>query len=276
MTDATGVVAHYTSGTLLERIEAGLKALGVTPPVPLEVLAMVDEFHVGGRAATVPFLDRLGLAPGMAVLDMGCGIGGPARFAAQNRGVHVTGIDLTAEFVGTARALSEMTGLSGQVELVQGSITDMPFAAGQFDAAWMIHVGMNIADKHAIATEAARVLKPGACFGIYDVMRAGAGEIAYPVPWAAAPGTSALATPAQYRAALVAAGFEIVAETDRTGFAEAFFDRLAGAQSGADGPPPLGLHLAMGESTPVKIANMVANIRARYIAPVEIIARAPG
>ena len=276
MTNASDITAHYTSGTLLQRIEAGLQALGATPPVPLEVLAPVDEFHIGGRAATVPFLAALGLGPGMAVLDMGCGIGGPARFAAQDSGAHVTGIDLTAEFVETGRALSEWAGLSDRVDLVQGSITDLPFEAGEFDAAWMIHVGMNIADKPAIAVEAARVLKPGARFGIYDVMRGKDGALAYPVPWASTADESALATPAQYRAALEGAGFEIVSQTDRTEFAEAFFARLAAAQAGSNGPPPLGLHLAMGDTAPAKLANMVANIRAGRIAPVEIIARAPG
>lgn len=276
MTEGTDVAAHYTNGGLLARIEAGLTALGAGRPLELETLAQVDEFHIGGRQATVPFLERLGLDAGQRVLDMGCGIGGPARFAAQSSGASVVGVDLTGEFVETGQALTGMAGLSEQVEMIEGSILDLPFGAAGFDAAYMIHVGMNITDKHRLAAEAARVLKPGAPFGIYDVMQMGTEEIAFPVPWAATPRESALATPQRYRDALEAAGFEVVSETDRTGFARDFFAQLAASQAAADGPPPLGLHLVMGADTGVKIKNMVANITAGRIAPVEMIARLPG
>ena len=130
---------------------------------------------------------------------------------------------------------------------------------------------MNIADKAALFAEVARVLAPGARFGVYDVMQAGEEPIAFPVPWATQPSESHLAPPADYARALSEAGFEIVAERDRSEMAFEFFARLrARAQ---DGPPPLGLHLVMGADAPTKIANMVANLEARRIAPVEIIAR---
>jgi ubiquinone/menaquinone biosynthesis C-methylase UbiE len=61
----------------------------------------------------------------------------------------------------------------------------MPFPDRSFDGAYMLHVGMNIEDKEKLASEVARVLRPGSVFGIYDVMRTGPGELAYPVPWAA-------------------------------------------------------------------------------------------
>lgn len=273
MTETADVAAHYAAGGLLARIEEGLAQLGATPPLDPDLLAPVDEFHIGGRQATEPFLAQLGLGPGQRLLDLGCGLGGPARYAAQISGARVVGIDLTGEFVETGRALNRLTGLQDRVELVQGTILDLPFGPGGFDAAWMIHVGMNIADKHRIAAEAARVLKPGALFGIYDVMQTGTEGIAFPVPWAASPRHSALAPPQRYRDALQAAGFELISETDRTDFAESFFANLAGVQNAAEGPPPLGLHLLMGPDTPIKLRNMVANITAGRVAPVEMIAR---
>jgi hypothetical protein len=132
----------------------------------------------------------------------------------------------------------------------------------------MIHVGMNIADKARLASEAARVLKPGALFGIYDVMRVGPGDIVYPLPWADGPRQSALAPPVTYRAALVAAGLEIVSQIDRSGF--------AAARTGPGGRPALGLHLLMGPDSAAMARNMGANIGAGRIAPIEMIARKPG
>jgi SAM-dependent methyltransferase len=149
----------------------------------------------------------------------------------------------------------------------------MPFGAGEFDLAYMLHVGMNIADKTRLMAEVARVLKPGAVFAIYDVMQVAPGEIIYPVPWAAQPGTNALDSPDAYLDALTAAGFTLVAQTDRTEFALDFFASLAATSAAADGPPALGLHLVMGPAAPDMVANMVRNIRAGLIAPVEMIAR---
>lgn len=276
MTEDSDVAAHYARGTLLQNITDGLVSMGVTPPFEPDILAPVDEFHIGGRQATIPFAESLGLSGDQRVLDLGCGLGGPARFVAHATGAKVVGIDLTPDFIETGRALTGMTGLDGKVDLVQGSILDLPFGNDGFDAAYMIHVGMNIADKHRLAAEAARVLKPGAGFGIYDVMHTSAKDITYPVPWAGSARESALATPQRYRDALSAAGFEILSETDRTDFATDFFARLAQAQKSAGGPPPIGLHLVMGDDTPAKIRNMVDNITAGHIAPIEMIARLPG
>ena len=137
----------------------------------------------------------------------------------------------------------------------------------------MLHVGMNITDKPGLVREVARVLKPGGLFGVYDVMRTGPSELAFPVPWAVTPELSAVGTPDAYKAALRAGGFEISAERSRREFALEFFRSLRAHMAQAGGPPPLGLHLVMGPDASTKIANMIANVEAGSIAPVEIIAR---
>jgi SAM-dependent methyltransferase len=275
MAVSNDVTEHYSSGGLLARIKAGLAAIGAREPLDIETLAAADEFHIGGRRATVPFMKQLALTRESRVLDLGCGIGGPARFAAKTTGAQVTGIDLTGEFVETGQALTQMTGLSDQVDLVEGSVLDLPFADNSFDAAYMIHVGMNIADKAGIAKEAARVLRPGGVFAIYDVMRVGEDDLIFPVPWASTPIANALDRPSVYRHALADAGFELEKEDDKTGFARDFFAMLAGNQQAASGPPPLGLHLVMGAETKTMVANMVQNIADGRIAPIEMIARLP-
>lgn len=274
MADAREVADHYAHGSLLDAIKTGIGEMGKTPEtITIDDLGPIDEFHIGGRAASIEFLDQLSISNQSHVLDVGCGLGGPARFAVSRYGSSVTGIDLTAEFVQTGQALCQWLGLDSSIALVEGSALAMPFGNSGFDAAYMMHVGMNIADKEGLFAEVARVLKPGSTFGIYDVMQTAEDDISFPVPWAETPATSALASPDQYKAALEKAGFEITAERNRRDFALAFFAELAAKTRAADGPPPLGLHMLMGESRAAKVKNMTDNIAAGRIAPAELIAR---
>lgn len=274
MTGSHEVADHYTHGSLTDTITTGIAEIGKTPEtVTIDDLSAIDEFHIGGRAASIEFLDQMSLSSDAHVLDVGCGLGGPARFTASRYGASVTGIDLTAEFVQTGQALCQWVGLDNTIELVEGSALDMPFDDAGFDAAYMMHVGMNIADKEKLFAEVARVLKPGSTFGVYDVMQTAQDEISFPVPWAETPATSALASPEHYKGALEKAGFEVVAERNRRDFAIAFFAELAAKTQAAGGPPPLGTHILMGESRAVKVKNMADNIKAGRIAPVEMIAR---
>jgi cyclopropane fatty-acyl-phospholipid synthase-like methyltransferase len=267
------ITAHYTHGQLLERILQGIEAIGKTPiTVTVDELAPVDEFHIGGRQASEDFISQLELSAGDHTLDIGCGIGGTSRFVASRFGCHVTGIDLTPEFVSTGQTLCDWVRLSGLVELHQGDATEMPFADESFDAAIMLHVGMNIANKAGLFTEVYRLIKPGAVFGIYDVMQTNDEALIYPVPWSSVPGTSALATQDQYVEALEQAGFNIIRIRDRRAFAAEFFADTRRQMEQAGGAPPLGVHIAMGESAPVKIRNMVENIAAGRVSPVEIFA----
>ena len=165
MSEAKAVAEHYARPRLDETIleamaRAGLDKQKVTPTD----LAAVDEFHVGGLEATKAFSGFMGLKTGMKVLDVGCGVGGPARYFASEHGVSVTGIDLTEEFVTAATSLTKLVRLENAASFEQGSALAMPFANESFDAAYMFHVGMNIADKNALFQDVARVLKLGAKF----------------------------------------------------------------------------------------------------------------
>jgi ubiquinone/menaquinone biosynthesis C-methylase UbiE len=265
---------HYTHGDLVAAIRSGIESLGkAINSVTVNDLAPVDEFHIGGRQASEDFLGQLDLSPNKHVLDVGCGLGGAARFVTSRYSCRVTGIDLTPEYVKTGNTLCKWVGLDKNISLHQGSALAMPFAERAFDGAYMLHVGMNIDDKAKLCSEVFRVLRSNALFGIYDVMRIDDGELTYPVPWATTAASSAVATPAQYRAALQATGFSVVAERNRRDFALAFFDRLRARTTVAGGPPALGLHILMGQNTPEKVQNMIENISNRRIAPVEVIAR---
>lgn len=274
VTDFNLVAEHYTRGNLLDLLRAGVEKLGkTTATVTVDDLAPVDEFHIGGRQATRAFLDQLSLAASHDVLDIGCGIGGASRFAATAYGCRLTGIDLTDEYVQTGNALCGWVGLQDRVKLVQGNVLATTLRDAAFDRAFMLHVGMNIIDKAALAREVWRVLKPGGRFGIYDVMRISDEPLIFPVPWASVAQGSAVATPDEYRRALADAGFEVVGERNRSEFALEFFERLKAQSAGSGGPPPLGLHLLMGPNAATKVRNMIENIAHGRIAPVELIVR---
>ena len=263
------ITDHYSFGGLRTRIENGLAMLDGDPTV--EMPGPVDEFHVGGRPATAHFVEQLDLDAGSHVLDIGSGLGGTARFMAASAGVTVTGVDLTEEYVQVATWLTKLVGLSNSVQFIHASAAKLPVSEQAFDAASMVHVGMNIPDKAAVFTDIGRQLTPGGVFGIYDLMVTGEAQPDYPVPWAATATTSFLETPAQYVAHLGSAGFRSVQVIDRTPAALAVFDQLASATS--NGPPALGLHLVMGPDTATKFANLVTAVRSGAIAPTEIIAR---
>jgi SAM-dependent methyltransferase len=268
------ISTHYAHGDLTAAIRGGIESLGKTVnSVTTDDLAPVDEFHVGGRPASEHFLGQLGFTPGSRILDVGCGLGGPARFSASQYHCRVDGIDLTPEYVETGQEICKWVGLSDRITLRQGSALSMPFETGAFDGAYMLHVGMNIEDKAKLCTEVARVLRPGAMFGIYDVMITGEGELAFPVPWATSPALSAIARPAQYRTALEAAGFTVVTELNRRDFALQAFEQQRARIIAAGGPPPLGLHVLMGRHAPDKGQNLLKAISSGHVAPVELIAR---
>jgi len=263
---------HYLHGNLLNTIEAALPALGKSrETVTIEDLAPVDEFHIGGRLATDNIIQQLDFSDQDYILDVGCGLGGAARYVAAKYKTRVAGIDLTPEYIETGKELCNWLNLDGHVTLELGSALAMPFQDNTFDGGYMFHVGMNIEDKNSLFSEIFRVLKPGSSFGVYDVMRQNDGELVYPVPWATEISTSKLSTPDQYKLSLVDAGFEVASENNRRDFALEFFRQVRAKTEANGGPPPLGLHTLMQGSTAGKIKNMIDNIANGYIAPVEIV-----
>ena len=276
MTVETQIADHYTTGALTERVRQALRDLGIDPDrATADDLKACDEFHTGGVAATDVLVEGLKVTSDMRVLDIGSGIGGPARYFANRYGCHATGIDLTPEFVETARDLSAMVGLSDQTVFQQASALDLPFDTDRFHLGLLLHVGMNIEDKTTLFAEAARVLSPGGTFLVFDVMRADdPSDLLFPLPWSSVAETSFVVPPSDYKAAARAAGLELTEERDMTDFARDFFDQVFAAIA-KDGPSPLGIHLMMGPTAGEKIKNYVANLDAGRIAPTALYFRKP-
>lgn len=274
MTTERQVAEQYRHGALERAILEALAASGKDAErLTRRDLGGADEYHLGSHAATAGLASDLGLAGGLRVLDIGAGIGGPARYFAEAHGCVVQGIDLSDEYVQVANALTRRCGLAENASFGQASALALPFNEASFDRATMIHVGMNIADKAKAFADVRRVLKPGGLFGVYDIMLAGDGEIAYPMPWALTAAASFLETLATYRALLTAAGFAIEQERDWRDTALQLGRKMR-ERTAQQGAPPLGLHILMGASTPQRIANVVSALEQGAIAPIEVIARA--
>ncbi|WP_237213935.1 class I SAM-dependent methyltransferase [Falsiroseomonas oryziterrae] len=277
MVDA--VATHYSGGgqmdgtALAARIAEALGRAGkdIDELVP-EDLATVDEFHIRGRKATLEIGSPLGLEAGSHLLDIGSGLGGPARTIARAYGCRVTGLDLTPAFCEAAAILSGWVGLADRVAFRQGDATRLPFGDAAFDAAMTIHVAMNIAAKDRMYAEARRVLKPGARFVAYDVLQGEGGEVAFPVPWAREAAISHLATPDEMRGLLSDAGFEILAVEDSTEESQRWFEGVAARL--AEAAPPVTFRSFLGDDFPTMTRNQVTNLRERRIRTVTFVCRA--
>ena len=182
--------------------------------------------------------------PGEAILDIGSGLGGPARWIATKFGCAVTGVDLTEEYCDAARELNAACGLADRVRIMEGSALALPVPDASFDRAYSHNAVMNIADKAGVYREAFRVLRPG---GRLVLAHINAGPNApvefFPVGWASVPENSFLATDEETRRDLAAAGFDIVTFRDmpvasgsrcRRGAAQAGGGRPAAARSACD------------------------------------------
>ena len=272
----TAVAEHYESVPLRPRVEAALDAAGLDRgPVPWTALAPLDEFHLGGLRASRELAVALDPPEGSQVLDLGSGLGGPARLLAADYGATVTGIDLSGAFVEVATLLSQRTGLQAGTHFRQGDVIALPFPDAHFDHAWTQHVAMNVADRAALYGEARRVIAAGGRLAIYDVVARSGDPLTFPVPWAASPATSHLLTAAETRAAVVAAGFTVVSNEDLT---ETALGWLADQQrEAAAAPTPgagLSLAVVMGEDFAGMASNLAENLTSGRAGVLRLVAQA--
>lgn len=265
------VAEYHTRGMLEQKILGAMQSAGKNvEQLNTRDLEALDNFHVGAREAIEDLAAFMELKAGMHLLDVGCGIGGPARYFAE-QGCQVTGLDLTEEFVRVASSLTRMLKLDEKAHFRQGSALEMPFSSGTFDGAYMIHVGMNIQDKAGVFREVARVLKRRGRFAIFDIMLKGNSAMEFPLPWAVNPATSFVSSVEDYRQALERAGLRIVHQRGRQQFALDFMEKMRARTSGGSAPI-LGVHLLMGEQAPLMMKNVNQAIATGQLEPMELVA----
>ena len=253
----TKVREHYSAMGLTDRINAALAT--VTPEaqtLTVAQLAPLDQFHTRGILATTELAAAAGLEPSTHVLDVGCGIGGPARYLAVTFGCKVTGVDLSPSFIDVATYLTARCGLSDRVTFQVGNALHLPFEDAAFDAVFLQHVAMNIEDRTGLYAEMRRIVAPGGRLATYDVVLRD-GDVVYPAPWARDASTSFLLSEGDTRAALSQAGFKAILWRDDTQTTRDWFKAAMSA------PPQSGPNLAvvMGPDFPTMIGNFGRNIR---------------
>ena len=115
------------------------------------------------------FLSRsIGLRPGMRVLDVGCGVGGPLRVIAAASGAHVVGLNNNAYQLDKCEAYNSAAGLGQQTSVLLGDFMQIPAQDESFDAVFQIEATAHAPDKAGAFAEIWRVLKPGSYFGGYE------------------------------------------------------------------------------------------------------------
>ena len=275
MSTEAKITEHWTHGSLAEAIMAALEKAGVlTSSLTVADLEPMDHLHGGGAEATRGLLARLSPGPGRYILDIGSGIGGPARFLASEYGCRVTGIDLTQEFCDVAVMLTEKTGLDDRVSFRQANALDLPFDDACFDGAYSQNVSMNISDKAAFYGEACRILKPGGLFVAAEVAEGPDGPPFFPVPWALTPENSHLSKVDEISHLLAAAGFRDIEIIDHTAAMMDIHQRTR-ARIAAEGEPILSPKVVIGEDADERLKNSVRSVVEKRIIPLVVVCRKP-
>jgi ubiquinone/menaquinone biosynthesis C-methylase UbiE len=263
---------HYRRDGLTEAILAALRAAGKDPnTLTTDDLAPVDQFHTRGRAATLDLARLAGITPGTRVLDVGGGLGGPARALASEFGCSVEVLDLTEEYCRAGEALTTMTTSGDRISFKHGNALDMPYPDESFDLVWTQHSSMNIADKETLYREIRRVLRPGGRLALHEIMAGPNSPIHFPVPWAREPSISHLESPEAIRTLISATtGLDELAWVDETSSATQWFrQRLRATPSGG---PPLGLSLLLlGPEFGEMFRNQARNLEEDRISVVQAV-----
>ncbi|MGH7358205.1 MAG: class I SAM-dependent methyltransferase [Candidatus Rokuibacteriota bacterium] len=273
MSERRAIADHWSTGDVYALIVSALNKMSKPlEGLTVEDLAPVDHFHARGAAATAELADRLPIEAGQHIVDIGCGLGGPARYMAKRFHCNVSGVDITGPFVEAANKLTALLRMEREVTIEHGDGQRLPYPESSCDGAYTQHVTMNVANRPAFFAEAFRVLKPGAFFALTEHGLGSRGSPHYPVPWSMDGSGSYLITPSETRTILERTGFEsIVMEDTGAKYLEGYRTAIERAEKGA--LPPLGIHILLGETALEKTRNAARNIEESRTQPIQLICR---
>ncbi len=259
---------QYDPGDLMGRVRAALAERGYTTGrITREAMESFDEFHLGGREETRRLAAAVALPENTAVLDVGCGLGGPARTLAAEFGCRVIGVDVVPAFCQTAVWLSDMSEMAERTQFVCASAVKLPFAERVFDAVMMQLVNMNVRDKEALFAGIHRVLKPGGKLALFEVCRTGGEKLRYPVFWADNESVSFVVDEEELQESVAKAGFTQVTWEDRSAAAVEWIDEVRRQSRSED--PPIGLGLVETRDAGEKSKSVRRNLVEGWIKVVQ-------
>lgn len=285
MIDEIAIKDHYRQADLEAKIKSAFDRAGRNIKDYKDTESL-DEFHIRGREATRELARLADLKKGIKVLDLGCGVGGPARMLAAEFGCVVTGIELVEEYCEAGTMITEQTGLAHMVKIQQGDMTDLVFDDQSFDAAWTLHTIMNIEDKAKLFDAVLRVLKPGGVFALYEICAGVNSPPYFPVPWAGKAAMSFLLDPDDLRLSLTKKGFKELQWQDVSQKAIKWFQSIAKKKTASiseseirmsekKGSSP-GISLLMGKTAAEKSRNVFRNLSEDRIRTVFGVFQKPG
>jgi SAM-dependent methyltransferase len=273
VTNEKAIADHWAKGDVYARIVSALGGMSKSlDALTLEDLAPVDHFHARGFPATVELADRVPIEAGQHIVDIGCGLGGPARYIAKRFQCKVSGIDITPPFVEAGNRLTALLRMEDQVTIRQGDGQRLPYGDAAFDGAYTQHVTMNVSDRPRFFSEAHRVLKSGAFFALTEHGLGPNANPHYPLPWSEDGSGAYLVPPSETSALLKAAGFEdIVLEDTGAKYLAGYKAAIEKAEKGM--LPPLGIHILLGETALQKTRNAARNIEEGRTHPIQVFCR---
>ncbi|MEH6631095.1 MAG: class I SAM-dependent methyltransferase [Halopseudomonas aestusnigri] len=254
------------------------------PQYSAQDFSTFDHLHSRGRAATRELSELLSVHPGSNLLDIGCGIGGPARFVAERFACNVHGIDLTEEYCKTAELLNHLCGLDKRIKITHGNALSLPYEDQSFDTVWTQHASMNIADKNKFYSEIHRVLKPGGMFLFHDIFSSESihskkeREILLPVPWTSKPEHNHLVQGEIIRDILGDLGFHREIWSDLTAETHLWFhaDKINNVRKDSNQkslPKELGPELFIGEDFKLRVQNLKQNLADKKLTVIQAVFR---
>lgn len=248
---------HYSHGKLATAIFNALKTTGKYQDLTEDDLMPADQFHIGGKSATIELAKLAKINSKMRILDVGGGIGGPARTLATTYGCRVEVLDLSEEYCKVGEELTIKTGLRDLVTFKHGSALDLPYSHLSYDLVWTQHSSMNIADKERLYSEIYRVLKIGGKLAIHEIMAGDNLPLYFPVPWARHPAISYLSKPDKIRELITSKGFSEIFWHDETKEDLEIFHKINESTTPAG---PLSLQILLGKDYKEMMANQLKNL----------------
>lgn len=264
------VSEHYARRDLAATILDALRQAGKNlDALTIDDLAPVDQFHTRGKQSTIELAQRAGISTGQSILDVGGGLGGPARTLATLFGCRVTVVDLTEEYCRAGEVLTARLGLSDRVQHRHANALALPFPDASFDVVWTQHSSMNIDNKPRLYAEFSRVLRHPGRYALHEVMQGDNTPIHFPVPWARDPAISFLQPPETIARLIEAAGFLRSRWIDETAYARDWLEKRV--QATATGLSPLGIHLLLGDDIVAMSRNQIRNLNEQRVAIIQAV-----
>ena len=229
MTKCDIVAKHWGKTGFVEYVHRWVDSVGLdiqsTTEDKLRVLSPLDQHHGGGLASTQALFDMMHCEKGLRGLDIGCGLGGPMRWAATTLDASMTGIDVTPEMIEAAKMITQRVGMQNACRFMVADACSADFAPASFDFVIMMAVSCNIPNRNALHSFIARVLKSGGVCGILEPFQGSVPGCVLPVPWSIDGGndTSFVLTPEETILEMEKVGLRLSGRRDVNGLAMKWF-----------------------------------------------------